>query len=127
MTQQWNNSLEKEFKETIKNYFDGKINEYLKNTDNCIEVGNKLGYILKSSEEDIVKIVTPRAVKKWASAETLPLWEEFLKNERMISELREIRNYPAMMIPQVAERLLSKYADNAELLFDPYCGTVHLY
>jgi len=90
MTQQWNNSLEKEFKETIKNYFDGKINEYLENTDNCIEVGNKLGYILKSSEEDIVKIVTPRAVKKWASAETLPLWEEFLKNERMISELREI-------------------------------------
>jgi site-specific DNA-methyltransferase (cytosine-N4-specific) len=32
-------------------------------------------------------------------------------------------NYPAMMIPQIAERLLSKYAGKAELLFDPYCGT----
>ncbi len=32
-------------------------------------------------------------------------------------------NYPAMMIPQVAERLISKYGKNADLLFDPYCGT----
>lgn len=32
-------------------------------------------------------------------------------------------NYPAMMIPQVAERLISKYGNNANLLFDPYCGT----
>jgi len=32
-------------------------------------------------------------------------------------------NYPAMMIPQVAERLISKYGKNANLLFDPYCGT----
>ena len=32
-------------------------------------------------------------------------------------------NYPAMMIPQIAERLLEKYGRNAKLLFDPYCGT----
>ncbi len=32
-------------------------------------------------------------------------------------------NYPAMMIPQVAERLIAKYGSNADLLFDPYCGT----
>lgn len=32
-------------------------------------------------------------------------------------------NYPAMMIPQVAERILNKYGGNAKLLFDPYCGT----
>ena len=31
-------------------------------------------------------------------------------------------NYPAIMIPQVAERLLVKYGGNADLLFDPYCG-----
>jgi len=90
MTQNWDNALEKEFKETIRNYFDNKINEYLENSENYIEVGNNLAYILKSSEEDIVKIIAPRAVKKWASVETLPLWEEFLKNEQMISELREI-------------------------------------
>ena len=32
-------------------------------------------------------------------------------------------SYPAMMIPQVAARLITKYGKNAHLLFDPYCGT----
>ena len=32
-------------------------------------------------------------------------------------------NYPAMMIPQIAERLIIKYGKNAKTLFDPYCGT----
>jgi len=31
--------------------------------------------------------------------------------------------YPAMMIPQIAEKLLAKYGQNCETLFDPYCGT----
>jgi site-specific DNA-methyltransferase (cytosine-N4-specific) len=32
-------------------------------------------------------------------------------------------SYPAMMIPQVAGRLIDKYGSKAKLLFDPYCGT----
>ncbi|MGD9730834.1 MAG: DNA methyltransferase [Desulfamplus sp.] len=32
-------------------------------------------------------------------------------------------NYPAMMIPQVANRLINLYGKNAATLFDPYCGT----
>lgn len=32
-------------------------------------------------------------------------------------------NYPAMMIPQVASRLIVQYGKNAKKLFDPYCGT----
>jgi site-specific DNA-methyltransferase (cytosine-N4-specific) len=32
-------------------------------------------------------------------------------------------NYPAMMIPQVAERILTKYGVGSKTLFDPYCGT----
>lgn len=31
--------------------------------------------------------------------------------------------YPAMMIPQVARRLLEEFGQKAKLLFDPYCGT----
>lgn len=31
--------------------------------------------------------------------------------------------YPAMMIPQIARRLLEEYGSKAKLLFDPYCGT----
>ena len=32
-------------------------------------------------------------------------------------------DYPARMIPQVAGKLLDMFGVNAELLFDPYCGT----
>ena len=33
-------------------------------------------------------------------------------------------NYPAMMIPQIARRLIKEYAPNdTKLIFDPYCGT----
>ena len=32
-------------------------------------------------------------------------------------------NYPAMMIPQVADRLIELYGGKAASLFDPYCGT----
>ncbi len=89
MKQGWNDKLEKEFKETIKTYFESKISGVL-GMQSALEVGDNLAELLKSSEEDIVKIITPRAVKKWASSETLPLWEKFLENEQMILELREI-------------------------------------
>lgn len=32
-------------------------------------------------------------------------------------------NYPAIMIPQVAGRLIDNHCSNAKLLFDPYCGS----
>ena len=32
-------------------------------------------------------------------------------------------SYPAMMIPQVARRLIDKYGKKSKYLFDPYCGT----
>ena len=32
-------------------------------------------------------------------------------------------HYPAMMIPQIAERLITQYGGKAKTLFDPYCGT----
>ncbi|MDD5088403.1 MAG: DNA methyltransferase [bacterium] len=32
-------------------------------------------------------------------------------------------DYPARMIPQIADRLLREYAPSARSLFDPYCGT----
>src|SRR5690606_36873408 len=31
--------------------------------------------------------------------------------------------YPAMMIPQVARRILDNYGSKSKVLFDPYCGT----
>ncbi len=32
-------------------------------------------------------------------------------------------NYPAMMIPQIARRIIETYGKKSQLLFDPYCGT----
>ena len=32
-------------------------------------------------------------------------------------------NYPAMMIPQIANRILDCYGETTKMLFDPYCGT----
>lgn len=32
-------------------------------------------------------------------------------------------NYPAMMIPQIANKLITLYGKTAKTLFDPYCGT----
>ena len=34
-----------------------------------------------------------------------------------------IHPYPAMMIPQVARRLIQSYGKEGDTLFDPYCGT----
>jgi len=32
-------------------------------------------------------------------------------------------SYPAMMIPQIARKLIEIFGKNAKILFDPYCGT----
>lgn len=34
-----------------------------------------------------------------------------------------LHNYPAMMIPQIAGELIDRFCKDAELLFDPYCGS----
>ena len=34
-----------------------------------------------------------------------------------------IHPYPAMMIPQIAGKLLDNYGGGAKMMFDPYCGT----
>ena len=31
--------------------------------------------------------------------------------------------YPAKMIPQIADKLLSEFGKNANVVFDPFCGT----
>lgn len=86
----WNKNQESEFKEIIRRFFDEKIDSVLYESKNPIEIGNNLASILKNSDEDVVRIITPRAVKKWASSKTLLKWEQILKDPQMILELREI-------------------------------------
>jgi len=86
----WDKKQEAEFKKVIKDFFDGKIASVLKTTKDPLMVGDKLASLLKDSDEDVVKIVTPRAVKKWASEKTLPKWEKIFKDPQMLLELRII-------------------------------------
>lgn len=49
-------------------------------------------------------------------------WDFQTSNTKEYSHCYHI--YPAMMIPQIARRILIEYSpNNAEFLFDPYCGT----
>ena len=86
----WNKNQESEFKEVIRKFFDDKINDALGGAKNPLQIGDVLSELLKNSDEDVVKIITPRAVRKWASARTFPKWQQILKDPQMIVELREI-------------------------------------
>jgi len=86
----WNEQQETEFKEVIKEFFNKKIIGALGAETNPIMVGDKLSKILENSDDEVVRIITPRAIKKWASSETLPAWEKIIKNKKMVSELRNI-------------------------------------
>lgn len=86
----WNKNQESEFKTIIKKFFDDKISIALKGAKNPLRIGDELANLLKNSDHDVVKIITPRAVSKWASAKTFPKWTKILEDPQMIVELREI-------------------------------------
>ena len=45
------------------------------------------------------------------------------RKENVKRDTHCFHNYPAMMIPQIAEKLIQDYGKGATSLFDPYCGT----
>jgi len=90
MVSSWDKKQELEFKETIKRFFGDKIEQALHKTGDPLKVGDGLATLLKNSDEDVVRIITPRAVRKWASKKTLSKWEKIIKDPQMVLELREI-------------------------------------
>lgn len=48
-------------------------------------------------------------------------WDFRYENTKTLTHC--FHSYPAVMIPCVAERLISEYGKHASLLFDPYCGS----
>ncbi|ARN56363.1 hypothetical protein [Sedimentisphaera salicampi] len=56
-------------------------------------------------------------------AKTLPDtdWDFRLENTKTYTHC--YHGYPAMMIPQIANRLIKYYGSDAQQLFDPYCGS----
>lgn len=86
----WSKDQESEFKEIIRRFFNRKISRALKGSGNPLGVGDELAGILENSDEEVVKIITPRAVRKWASTATFPKWQKIISDPRMVSELRII-------------------------------------
>lgn len=48
-------------------------------------------------------------------------WDFRTANTKILTHC--FHNYPAMMIPQIAGRLIDNYGKKNDVLFDPYCGT----
>jgi hypothetical protein len=86
----WSKQQENEFKDVIKHFFEDRILCALATNEDSLKIGDNLASILKNSDEDVVRIITPRAIKKWASRETLPKWEKIIEDKRMLIELRMI-------------------------------------
>lgn len=86
----WTKAEEAQWKEQIKELFATKLNEAFAYYGDPLEVGNHLGEILKSVEADAVRLVVPRAAQKWASPENRELWEDIVRDEQKLFELRVI-------------------------------------
>ena len=86
----WTQKEENSWKQNKDNFFAKKLEKTLQKYKNPLLTGNKLGQLLKDSEKEAVAFTTPRAVKKWASKDTVKKWEKVLKDKKMVVELRNI-------------------------------------
>ncbi len=86
----WTKVEEARWKRQIKELFATKLNAAYAEYGSPLEVGNHLGEILRSVELEAVRLVVPRAARKWASPENRELWEEIIRDEQKLFELRVI-------------------------------------
>ncbi len=95
MTNQNNNEnwlldTERKWLATKEKFFSDQLKKALTVYNYPLIVGNKLAQILKDSEVEAVKMVIPRAIRRWASPKTVTKWQEIIKDDQMLTELREI-------------------------------------
>ncbi|HGE73090.1 TPA: hypothetical protein ENX78_19810 [Candidatus Poribacteria bacterium] len=86
----WLPDTEIKWRATKKHFFNDQLEKALNKYHDPLVVGNKLSELLKSCEIEAVNLVTPRAVEKWASPETVDKWKNIIKDRQMLFELREI-------------------------------------
>lgn len=48
-------------------------------------------------------------------------WDFKSQNTRYLTH--GFHTYPAKMVPQIANKILNKFGQNAKILFDPFCGS----
>ena len=86
----WTNENEKQWQQQIRQLFEAKLEQALQTYNSPLEVGNRLGDVLRELEVEAAKLVVPRSVWKQASPENLLRWEDLLKDEEMLLDLRKV-------------------------------------
>ncbi len=115
---EWTKAEEAKWKQQIKELFASKLSEAYAQYRDPLEVGNHLGEILRSVELDAVRLVVPRAARKWASAENRDLWEEILRDEQKLIELRVIGTSVANTLRPLAGNTFAQWvADVLNTIF----------
>lgn len=76
----------------------------------------------KSVIESIIHIIEESEFEYKVKQDNLDQSWDF-KNSNTKEYTHCFHAYPAMMIPQVARRIIENYGKKAKILFDPYCGT----
>jgi len=87
------------------------------------KVASKYTIKRKTAKQQIVNVVCePEVEYQVRSNKTLDETWDFRKaNTKEYTHC--FHPYPAMMIPQVARRIIENFGKGSKLLFDPYCGT----
>ena len=86
----WTKENEKQWKQRIRQLFEVKLEQALETYGSPLEVGNRLGEVLRELEVEAAKLVVPRSVRKHALPENLLRWDDFLKEEDMLLDLRKV-------------------------------------
>ncbi len=86
----WTKENEKQWKQRIRQLFAAKLEQALQTYGSPLEVGNRLGDVLRELEVEAAKLVVPRSVRKHALPENLLRWDDFLKDEEMLLDLRKV-------------------------------------
>lgn len=111
----WVGDDEDRWKAEIETLFEGKFRERISKY-NPLEFGNLLFQTFKDTEIEAVKLVVPRSIRKWASKETGSKWQEIIKDEAMLLDVRKIGVSIANTLRPLAGNKFALYVDVAQLL-----------
>ncbi len=85
----WVGDDEDRWKAEIESLFERKFREGISKY-NPLEFGNLLFQTFKDTEIEAVKLVVPRSIRKWASKEREGKWQEIIKDDAMLLDVRKV-------------------------------------
>lgn len=104
----WTDKDEIKWKNNIEVFF-AKVFESDLYVRSPLEFGDSLFKIFKESEIEAVRLVAPRAIRKWASTETAEKWQKIIDDDKMLLELRNIGKSIANTLRPLAGNKFAMY------------------